>query len=359
MFEAFSFSDNSNDYRTTALRRIRDGSVDLVGKVVVITGGTGALGKQLAQAMYHGGATVVITARSASKGEKAKAEILEQPIPASEEFSNPKTSQGSIVPMVMDLLDYESIEAFSKELKEKFPGGIYTLINNAGMVPGSAYKPSKYGVDTTFQSNFVSTVFLTELLIPQLKNFATKNKTNARIINVSSMSHANASKPIKWETIPSTENTFGGYNKDYAESKWLLTAYTCHLSRRSDMKDTVGAYSADPGVSPDSSMWDQQIFVIRFMARYVFYHLTKKSNQAAGCAAHLVAADEATIESGGYYQSGVLVPPMREDTRPLPNGTRRQRPSTTTMYYQKKSKLSLRTRIVQLIINILSSASLP
>ena len=108
--------------------------------------------------------------------------------------------------------------------------------------------------------------------------------------------------------------TFGGYNKDYAESKWLLTAYTCHLSRRSDLKDTVGAYSADPGVSPDSSMWDQQIFVIRFMARYVLYHLTKKSNQAAGCAAHLVAADDAIIESGGYYQSGVLVPPMREDT---------------------------------------------
>ncbi len=314
MFEAFSFKDNSNDYRTTALRRIRDGSVDLVGKVIVVTGGTGALGKQLAHAMYHGGATVVITARSASKGETAKTEILKQPIPASEEFSNPQTSQGSIVPMVMDLLDYDSIDAFSKELKQKFPGGVYALLNNAGMIPGSAYKPSKYGVETTFQANFASTVYLTELLIPQLQTYATNSKSKARIINVSSMSHADASKPIKWETIPSTEKSFGGYNKDYAESKWLVTAYTCHLARRSDLKDTVGSYSADPGVSPDSSMWDQQVFLIRFMARYVFYYLTKQSSQAAGCATQLVVAADASIESGGYYQSGVLVPPMREDT---------------------------------------------
>ena len=107
--------------------------------------------------------------------------------------------------------------------------------------------------------------------------------------------------------IPSTPETYGGYNKDYAESKWLLTAYSSHLARRG-----VPSVCSDPGASPDSAMWDEQVFVVRFLARYVFKFLTKTSPQAAGCMVALTVNDE--IQPGGYYQSGVLVPPLREDT---------------------------------------------
>ena len=296
MFSAFSFRDNANDYRTTALRRVRDGA-DVSGKVVVVTGATGAMGKELSFAFYQGGATVVMTGRSMEKATKAKEEVLARQVPESEDFAGKEG--GSIVPMTLDLGDYDSIQAFVKDLKSKFPK-VYALVNNAGAIPGSSFRESKYGNETTFQANFLSTVILTELMIPLLKG-----TQGSRIVNVSSMSHKDATNPVKWDVIPSNAETFGGYNKDYAESKWLLTSYTSHLSR-------ILSVSADPGVSPDSKMWDEQIAIVRFMARYVFYYLTKKTPQAAGCAARLVVAKNEELTNGGYYESGVLSAPRSD-----------------------------------------------
>ena len=301
---AFVQTDNANDYRTTALRRVR--GKDMTGKVMVVTGASGALGKVLIFAFYNAGATVIAAGRSVTKLEKAKEEVLKRGIPAKEDFT--KVEGGSIECMALDLADYDSIDSFAKELGKKHPK-IYTFINNAGMIPSQAgYKESKYGLETTFQVNVVSTIILTEKILPLLAK-----TEGARVVNMSSMSHADASKPIKFETIPSTAETFGGYNKDYAESKWLLTAYTAELARRHG----VVAVSADPGASPDSAMWDEQTWIIRFLARYVFYRLTKTSPQAAAVSAHLGVAED--IENGGYYQSGVLVPPLREDTKDVEN----------------------------------------
>mmetsp|Transcript_1723 Transcript_1723/g.3071 ORF Transcript_1723/g.3071 Transcript_1723/m.3071 type:complete len:95 (-) Transcript_1723:191-475(-) len=61
-------------------------------------------------------------------------------------------------------------------------------------------------------------------------------------------------------------------------------------------------------------MWDMQTPVIHFLARKVFYFLTKKSHQAAACASQMVTASAEGLEQGGVYHSGVLWPPMRNDT---------------------------------------------
>jgi hypothetical protein len=63
--------------------------------------------------------------------------------------------------------------------------------------------------------------------------------------------------------------TFGGYNKDYCESKWLATAYSSSLHRRGILLAV-----SDPGISPTSTMWDEQTAVMRFLAWYVFRFLT-------------------------------------------------------------------------------------
>lgn len=284
---AFVPFDNANDYRTTALKRVE--GKDCTGKVFIVTGASGALGKQLTLAFTTVNATVIAAGRTMSKLEAAKDEIMTK-----------NGGKGTIDCMTLDLNDYDSIKAFAEAVKSKYKQ-FDVLINNAGMVPFHEYKESKYGLEMTFQSNFVSTVVLTESLLSLLAK-------DGRIIHLSSMSHADASKPIKWETIPSTKETFGGYNKDYAESKWLLTTYSYALNKRISQPSVC----ADPGVSPDSAMWDQQAFMIRFLARYVFKPLCKTGPQAAGCAAHLAVCDD--IKGGGYYQSGVLVPALRSDT---------------------------------------------
>lgn len=54
---AFISFDSSTDHRTTALRRVR--AQDLAGEVVVVTGASGALGKDSSLALYQAGATFV------------------------------------------------------------------------------------------------------------------------------------------------------------------------------------------------------------------------------------------------------------------------------------------------------------
>ncbi|KAL3903874.1 MAG: hypothetical protein SGARI_005183, partial [Bacillariaceae sp.] len=135
MFSALRFRDNANDYRTTCLRRVRNHN--LQNKVVVVTGASGALGKELCFAFSKVGATVVMAGRNTTKLEKAKEEILKREIPSSEEFGAP-VEGGSLTPMALDLGDYESIQTFVLALKKKYPKGIYALVNNAGVVPSSS-----------------------------------------------------------------------------------------------------------------------------------------------------------------------------------------------------------------------------
>ena len=232
-----------------------------------------------------------------AKLEKVKSEIEAEIV---------SSTAGSLECMVVDLADYDSIKEFVKGLS-KYKGKLDVFFNNAGVIPSSTkgYQESKYGIETTFQSNFLSTVVLTESILPLMKS------PGGRLVHMSSLSHADVPKIIDFSKIPSTKETFGGYNKDYAESKWLLTAYSSSLARRLAGKK-IDSVCADPGVSPDSAMWDEVDAIKRFLARYVFKFLTKTTPQAAGCGTALVVAD--TVTSGGYYQSGVLVPALRADT---------------------------------------------
>lgn len=303
---AFKTWNNANDYRTTPLRRVQTGR-DMTGKVVVVTGATGALGKESCFALYNGGATVIATGRSLDKVKTVCDELMTREIPAKEAFV--KKEGGKMVPMQLDIGDYASIREFVTSLKAKHPK-VDVLLNNAGVIPFKEYTESKHGLEITYQTNFASIVVLTELVLPLMMM---KGAGDApRIINVSSMSHMHGANPNNWDTVPSNKDTFGGYDKDYCKSKWLITAYTNSLNERYGNK--VVAVCADPGVSPDSAMWDNVAPLKQFLVGTVFKFLTKTSAQAAACGVQLAVASE--IEGGGYYSSGVLDPNgMRPDCR--------------------------------------------
>jgi NAD(P)-dependent dehydrogenase (short-subunit alcohol dehydrogenase family) len=306
---AFKTWNNANDYRMTPLRRVQTGR-DLAGKVMVVTGATGALGKETCFALYNGGATVIATGRSLDKVKKVCDELMTQEIPTKEVFV--KKEGGLMVPMQLDVGDYASIQEFVTNLKAKYPK-VDVLLNNAGVIPFTEYTESKHGLEITYQTNFASVVVLTELLLPLMMK---GTDDGARIINVSSMSHAHGANPNNWDAVPSNKETFGGYDKDYCESKWLITAYTNSLNERygGGGNNKIAAVCADPGVSPDSAMWDNVAPFKRFLVGTVFKFLTKTSAQAAACGVQTAVASE--IEGGGYYSSGVLDPKgMRPDCR--------------------------------------------
>lgn len=88
------------------------------GKVAVVTGAGGGLGKDIAYALAEYGCRVVITSRTLEKAI-ATAEVLA------------KETGAEVVGMELDQRSYASCERLMKAVKEKF-GRIDILINNAG-----------------------------------------------------------------------------------------------------------------------------------------------------------------------------------------------------------------------------------
>jgi NAD(P)-dependent dehydrogenase (short-subunit alcohol dehydrogenase family) len=92
-------------------------SYDFKGCTIVITGGTGILGREIVSGLAECGATVVMLTRDEARG-KAIADKI-------------GTKKGSIVCVKADVLDKSSLERAAEEIMKKF-GNVDMLINGAG-----------------------------------------------------------------------------------------------------------------------------------------------------------------------------------------------------------------------------------
>jgi len=276
-----------NDYRKTARSIVK--GMNLSGQTCIVTGATGALGPHVAAALFIAGATVVLASRSESKlaavKDRLESELAEE-------------GRGELLCVSLDLGDYDSIDAFVRTMEDKFPAGVEVLVNAAGLHPGREFKAGKYGHERSFQVNFLSAVALTEKMLPLMAK-----ARNARIVNVNSLSHNDAPKPIDFDVIPRDAAHFGGYDVDYCEAKWLLAAYTQTLSARLERDyPSVKAVSADPGISPgESGMWDEQPLILRLCARGICACFTHTAPQAAGTLVFASTVDFEILRNGGYY----------------------------------------------------------
>ena len=90
---------------------------DYTGRVVVVSGASSGLGRQMALGHAKQGATVVITARRLEKLEAVADEI--------------RALGAEAYPIKCDVTDVASVNAAAKEVKEKF-GKVDVLVNCAG-----------------------------------------------------------------------------------------------------------------------------------------------------------------------------------------------------------------------------------
>lgn len=110
------------DARPSALKIIRDQNLDgkLVGKVILITGGTFGIGRETTRALHATGADVYITGRDAEKGKATVDELSRDGKPGKIEYIF--VDQGSL----------SSVRALAKELLQRTNGQLNCLICNAG-----------------------------------------------------------------------------------------------------------------------------------------------------------------------------------------------------------------------------------
>lgn len=149
----------------------------LEGKVAVVTGGAGEIGRAITNAFLNEGATVVITGRNVQKLQRTvDSYISERP-----------GSEDRIQFLVMDNSDEESIEAGVRILKEKFKK-IHILVNNAGTA-GPQQELSNIPLETTENVESLKDSIGSLLLGPWLttKLFLPILSNHASVINVSTI----------------------------------------------------------------------------------------------------------------------------------------------------------------------------
>jgi NAD(P)-dependent dehydrogenase (short-subunit alcohol dehydrogenase family) len=134
-------------------------------KIVLITGGTGGIGKQTAIGLAKLGAHLVITGRDKQRGEGAVKEIQQA------------SGNKNIGLLLADLSVQAEVRRLANEVKTKY-NRLDVLINNAGLLE-SKRRTTKDGIEAHFAVNVVAPYLLTLELLPLLKT-----SSPSRVINL-------------------------------------------------------------------------------------------------------------------------------------------------------------------------------
>jgi 3-dehydrosphinganine reductase len=145
----------------------------IVGKHVIITGGSSGIGLATAKLLAREGAHVTILARDRTKLENAKKEIE----------AEGKGKNGKVLQYSVDVSDYNAVESAIKAAAEEHKGKIDSLICSAGVArPGRFLELPVDQFDSQMRTNYLGTVYATRATVP----FMVKRK-QGRIILISSM----------------------------------------------------------------------------------------------------------------------------------------------------------------------------
>jgi NAD(P)-dependent dehydrogenase (short-subunit alcohol dehydrogenase family) len=175
-------------------------------KVVLITGSTDGLGREVARRVAATGAHVIVHGRSRDRGADVVAEIERDGV-------------GSARFYPADLGSFEQVRALAASVLRDYQR-LDVLVNNAGIWLEGPRQTSADGHELHFQVNYLSGYLLTRLLLPLIVKSAP-----ARVVNVSS----GAQTPIDFGDVMLER----GYSdsRAYAQSKLAQVMFTVDLAR--------------------------------------------------------------------------------------------------------------------------------
>lgn len=196
----------------------------MVGKRVLVTGGTGGIGKATAVGLAAMGARVGIVGRDISRTRAAAADIV--------------TASGNpaVDGFPADLSSQAEVRRLAGEVLAACPR-LDVLVNNVGGF-WATRRLTADGLEHTFAVNHLAPFLLTDLLLDRLKASAP-----ARIVTVSSGAHARGS--INFDDLQG-ERRYSA-QQAYSQSKLANVMFTYELARRLDGTG-VTATVLHPGV---------------------------------------------------------------------------------------------------------------
>jgi NAD(P)-dependent dehydrogenase (short-subunit alcohol dehydrogenase family) len=231
-------------------------------RVILITGSTDGLGREVALALARPGTHLLVHGRNAERGEEVVRAVTE--------------AGGSARFYRADLAGLADVRALAAQVLRDHDR-LDVLVNNAGIwLEGEDRQVSAEGHELHFAVNYLSHYLLTRELLPLLRRSAP-----ARIVNVAS----GAQQPLDFDDVMLTRRYSAG--RGYAQSKLAQVLFTIDLAGELDGTG-VTVNALHPATMMNTSM------VLSRGAR-------TQSTVEEGAAAVLELIEAPGLGSGGFY----------------------------------------------------------
>uniref|UniRef100_A0A0K0EEA8 Retinol dehydrogenase 14 n=1 Tax=Strongyloides stercoralis TaxID=6248 RepID=A0A0K0EEA8_STRER len=262
-------------------------NVNAENKVVVVTGATSGIGKQLVRELNIRGGKVYMFCRDEDKAFDARLSLIEY-----------GCDPTRMIFIQCDLVDLSSIRKAVDEFK-KNEAVLDILINNAGIMFYPNFELTIDQCEVTWQTNYLGHFVLTELLTPLLQ----KSAEGGRIINVSSGLESGC-KEINLELINSPE--YYDKKEAYRRSKLAQIMHAIEYTRRIRSRDPdtkITFNSCEPGIVNTHlfrhTLLDNMcIGTLISPFRWFFF---KTANDGAQCPLFLALSKKVDSISGKHY----------------------------------------------------------
>ena len=248
----------------------------MTGRTVLVTGGTGGIGRATAAGLAALGARVGIVGRDRQRAQAAAQEI------------GARSAGGRVDVFVADLASQAEVRALAGEVLDAYPR-LDVLVNNVGGFWAHRH-PTVDGLERTFAVNHLAGFLLTNLLLERLVASGP-----ARIVTVSS--GVESMGRIDFDDLQG-EHSFSGA-RAYNQSKLANVLFTYELARR--LKGTeVTATVLSPGmVRTGFGSEDQQPFW-KVLAPVVRPFM-KSPERGAATSIHLASSPRVRGVTGAYF----------------------------------------------------------
>ncbi|KAF5684551.1 WW domain-containing protein [Fusarium circinatum] len=227
--------------------------LDLSGQTAIITGANNGIGFACARLLLqHNLSHLIIAVRSEDKGNAA-----------AEQLRRTASSTSSQIDVWrLDMGDYSSVQGFAKRC-ETLPR-IDLVILNAGMGDITFHLNKNTGHEETIQVNFLSTMYLSTILLPILKSRAPAPKPG-RLTIVSSGTAMHCDLPeAKADHILSALDSEGNFDGmgHYGKSKLLGHLFVDRLSQHVDPSDVI-INLIDPGLTKGTGLMNKGSWLMK------------------------------------------------------------------------------------------------
>jgi NAD(P)-dependent dehydrogenase (short-subunit alcohol dehydrogenase family) len=260
------------------------------GKICMVTGAASGIGAVTAWALAQQGAAVILVDRNSDEGMITANRIKQQ------------TGNPAVEFMLADLSAQKEIRQLVQQFRSRYQR-LDVLVNNAGAF-FRRRQETVDGIEMTFALNHLGYFLLTNLLLDTIKASAP-----ARIINVSSRSHARAQ--INFDDLQSRSSYRG--LQAYAQSKLAIVLFTYELARRLEGTG-VTVNALHPGVVATNFATNNRGVVSLSMRLFRLAFISPE--QGAQTSIYLATSPEIEGVTGKYFVEKKAVPssPASYDT---------------------------------------------